>query len=55
MKEPVKPGMQENPLKEKWTEKMAEESFLTLQEVYQLAKQFKYVDDKSNSMYGTFC
>tara|TARA_Y100001937_G_scaffold35648_1_gene51173 strand:- start:3989 stop:5329 length:1341 start_codon:yes stop_codon:yes gene_type:complete len=51
MKEPVRPGMQENPLREKWTEKMAEDSFLTLQEVYQLAKQFKYVDDKTKIIF----
>ena len=51
MKEPVRPGMQEDPLREKWTEKMAEDSFLTLQEVYQLAKQFKYVDEKTKIIF----
>ena len=51
MKEPVRPGMQEDPLREKWTEKMAEDSFLTLQEVYQLAKQFKYVDEKTKVIF----
>ncbi len=51
MKEPVRSGMQENPLREKGTEKMAQDSFLVLHEVYQLAKQFKYVDEKTKVIF----
>ena len=48
MKEPKKINDQDNLLKEKWTEKMEEHKFQTLCELWQMAKQFKYIDSNTN-------
>ena len=51
MKQPIRPGEQENPIIEKWTEKMEEDKFQTLFELSQLTKQFKYVDNDTKILF----
>ena len=51
MKEPKKINDQNEPLKEKWTEKMDETKFQTLCELWQMAKQFKYVDKETKIIF----
>jgi hypothetical protein len=51
MKEPKKINDQNNLLKEKWTEKMEEHKFQTLCELWQMAKQFKYIDSNTKIIF----
>ena len=51
MKEPKKINDKNEPLKEKWTEKMDETKFQTLCELWQMAKQFKYVDKETKIIF----
>ena len=49
--EPKKINDQNNLLKEKWTEKMEEHKFQTLCELWQMAKQFKYIDSNTKIIF----
>tara|TARA_B000000565_G_scaffold140234_1_gene105958 strand:+ start:265 stop:1599 length:1335 start_codon:yes stop_codon:yes gene_type:complete len=51
MREPKRIGSVENPRVEKWTDKMEEELFQTLCELWQLSKQFKYVDKETKVLF----
>ena len=51
MKQPTRPGEHDNPIIEKWTEKMEEDKFQTLFELHQLTKQFKYVDKETKIIF----
>ena len=51
MKQPTRPGEHDNPMIEKWTEKMEEDKFQTLFELHQLTKQFKYVDKETKIIF----
>ena len=51
MKEPVRPGTQESRLTEKYTDNMEETKFQTLVELWQMSKQFKYVDKETKILF----
>tara|TARA_B100000085_G_scaffold182305_1_gene166571 strand:+ start:517 stop:1851 length:1335 start_codon:yes stop_codon:yes gene_type:complete len=51
MREPKRVGGLENPRVEKWCDKMEEDLFQTLCELWQLSKQFKYVDKETKVLF----